>query len=87
MPVDARSCATNSNAKGAVGSLRNRRRLFRLDKTSGVTSKSLEPYAKHLKVTYLAGERCSANDECKEDLERYIRLCFALKRLKNSRRR
>ena len=43
----------------------------------GVTSKSLEPYAKHLKVTYLAGERCSANDECKEDLERYIRLCFA----------
>ena len=43
----------------------------------GVTSKSLEPYAKHLKVTYLAGERCSANDACKEDLERYIRLCFA----------
>ena len=34
MPVDARSCATNSNAKGAVGSLRNVGRLFRLDKTS-----------------------------------------------------
>ncbi|CAL6341030.1 unnamed protein product [Bathycoccus prasinos] len=43
----------------------------------GVTSKSLEPYAQHLKVAYLAGERCSANDACKEDLERYIRLCFA----------
>ena len=43
----------------------------------GVTSKSLEPYARHLKVSYLAGERCAANKACEEDLERYIRLCFA----------
>ena len=53
-------------------------RLFCLDKTSGRRDEqSLEPYAQHLKVAYLAGERCSANDACKEDLERYIRLCFA----------